>query len=292
MHVGKRWVGGFTKMTDAANEFYFDHKNMGQNSVPTQAERILLKRFPEYATTIPEHSMQLPERATTEVPKTKDNSSTQDLPSSEHANPEDTTQSEEGPSFGKQLAHYLTGMDIADPALIERIEQDQHVVREKYSLPPFVLKTVAPAEYERELHTLAQKHNIEIRSTHDFDAFFKEHPYAGGAHFEGAGIAVDVNKNESLEEYRLSLSRLEHELIHALQAKLSPRMPIEVMEYEAYIATGNTEVLKKERGLIEMLFSMLIGGSVLHWYSTQRNKSTPPWYKKPSHELGNTASGT
>jgi hypothetical protein len=69
-------------------------------------------------------------------------------------------------------------------------------------------------------------------------------------------------------------------------------MPIEVMEYEAYIATGNTEVLKKERGLIEMLFSMLIGGSVLHWYSTQRNKSTPPWYKKPSHELGNTASGT
>ncbi len=46
---GKEWDGRTTQMTDAASEFFFDHKGMGKNSVPSRAEKILMERFPEYA---------------------------------------------------------------------------------------------------------------------------------------------------------------------------------------------------------------------------------------------------
>lgn len=47
---GRKWDGGTTRMTDAASEFFFDHRGMGKNSVPSRAEKILAERFPEYAT--------------------------------------------------------------------------------------------------------------------------------------------------------------------------------------------------------------------------------------------------
>ena len=48
MH-GREWDGGTKRMTDAASEFYFDHRGMGKNSVPKRADKILVERFPEYA---------------------------------------------------------------------------------------------------------------------------------------------------------------------------------------------------------------------------------------------------
>lgn len=46
---GRKWDGGTTRMTDAASEFFFDHRGMGKNSVPRQAEKMLVERYPEYA---------------------------------------------------------------------------------------------------------------------------------------------------------------------------------------------------------------------------------------------------
>lgn len=46
---GRKWDGGTTRMTDAASEFFFDHRGMGKNSVPGRADKILAERFPEYA---------------------------------------------------------------------------------------------------------------------------------------------------------------------------------------------------------------------------------------------------
>lgn len=46
---GREWDGRTTQMTDAASEFFFDHRGMGKNSVPSRAEKILAERFPEYA---------------------------------------------------------------------------------------------------------------------------------------------------------------------------------------------------------------------------------------------------
>lgn len=46
---GRKWDGGTTRMTDAASEFFFDHRGMGKNSVPGRADKILAERYPEYA---------------------------------------------------------------------------------------------------------------------------------------------------------------------------------------------------------------------------------------------------
>jgi|GEM_PF-6647434 len=45
---GEKWNGRTTKLTEAADEFYFDHKGMGKSSVPSRADKILVERFPEY----------------------------------------------------------------------------------------------------------------------------------------------------------------------------------------------------------------------------------------------------
>jgi len=46
---GRKWDGRTTQMTEAASEFFFDHRGMGKSSVPGRAEKILAERFPEYA---------------------------------------------------------------------------------------------------------------------------------------------------------------------------------------------------------------------------------------------------
>lgn len=46
---GNEWDGRTTQLTEAGSEFYFDHRGNGKNSVPDQAERELLRRYPEYA---------------------------------------------------------------------------------------------------------------------------------------------------------------------------------------------------------------------------------------------------
>lgn len=50
-----------SRMTDQASEFFFDYKGMGKNSIPSQAEKILIEKYPEYA--------QKPREASAEVPK-------------------------------------------------------------------------------------------------------------------------------------------------------------------------------------------------------------------------------
>lgn len=46
---GEEWDGRTTTLTEKANEFFFDHQGFGKNSVPSQADKILADRFPEYA---------------------------------------------------------------------------------------------------------------------------------------------------------------------------------------------------------------------------------------------------
>ena len=46
---GKEWDGRTTQLTEAASEYFFDHRGMGKNSVPGRADKILAERYPEYA---------------------------------------------------------------------------------------------------------------------------------------------------------------------------------------------------------------------------------------------------
>ncbi len=131
----------------------------------------------------------------------------------------------------------------------------------------------APADYERALGKVAHEAGVEIRQRSDMGSFFREYPYAGGAHSpELSAVGVDIDRSNR-ESYEKGLGTLEHELIHALQEKYSPNMPIELMEYEAYVAGGNNEELKEFPEDTEaVLFQMLIGGSVRHWYTEMSKK--------------------
>lgn len=67
---GEEWNGRTTQMSDAANEFYFDHMGMGKSSVPSRADKILDERFPEYA-----QSKEKTEMKVVEVEKTTEQTS-------------------------------------------------------------------------------------------------------------------------------------------------------------------------------------------------------------------------
>ena len=45
---GEKWDGSTTRLTDKASEFFFDHRGKGMSAVPSQADKILAQRFPEY----------------------------------------------------------------------------------------------------------------------------------------------------------------------------------------------------------------------------------------------------
>ena len=55
---GKEWDGRTTQMTEAASEFFFDHRGMGKNSVPGRADKVLAERYPEYAEKAKEETKQ------------------------------------------------------------------------------------------------------------------------------------------------------------------------------------------------------------------------------------------
>jgi|GEM_PF-3138938 len=185
---------------------------------------------------------------------------------------------EEISSFGTQLLEHLTGLKIDDPNILERLIEDKQKVRAKYNLPPEAMARIFPAQYESRLRDLAKKFKTNIRSKVEFEEFFKEHPYADAFNDSPEKrIVVDVKSNESLREYTRSLGVLEHELIHAMQGVSSPGMPIEVQEYEAYLAANfhSLEELRNDpekKEVLDTLFTYHVGSSVNHWYQEESDK--------------------
>ncbi len=173
--------------------------------------------------------------------------------------------------YANKLSEHLLGLKTNDPKIVERLIEDQNIIRAKYNLPPRKAISNLP-EYERLLRNIAQSIGVSIKEKSECGKFFEENS-VGGVHFENDNkIGVNINKNTK-QSYTNSLNSLEHELIHALQHHFSPRMPIELMEYEAYIAGGNNEFLRESPEGVEVVFSDLIGASIRWWYSQEsKNK--------------------
>ncbi|MBP9760522.1 MAG: hypothetical protein KBD24_04150 [Candidatus Pacebacteria bacterium] len=184
---------------------------------------------------------------------------------------------------GGRLLEYVTGLTLENPeAVVDRLTQDQKVIRAKYGLPERTMRFDAPAEYERILRAKAKEYGVEIRSPMEFGSFFKDHGYAGGIHDElGKRVGVGFAGIGSSDNYQKWLGVLEHEIIHAGQKKHSPDMPIEGKEYEAYVADSSFRHLRGKsqeemRRSLELYFSFLMGGSVRHWYDEKsRGQKTP-----------------
>ena len=182
--------------------------------------------------------------------------------------------------YGSRLAEYITGMRPEDEKMVDRLAEDQKVIRAKYHLPA-IGEISLLTDYERYLRQRAEELGVEIRPTSACGDFFKEYPMAGGVSFGNEKrIGMNVVKDDA-DTYKRSLAILEHELIHALQAKDSPLMPIELKEYEAYIARGNMDYLRTNQRAIEAVFGLLIGSSVNMWYSSRskqlQSEIEPEW---------------
>ncbi|MFA6416557.1 MAG: hypothetical protein WCW56_03745 [Candidatus Paceibacterota bacterium] len=105
--------------------------------------------------------------------------------------------------------------------------------------------------------------------------YFYDDSIASAAFFEERNnIGIDIKK-QTLDSYTGSLGELEHEVIHAIQQKESQSMPIELREYEAYIAGANVDYLQENPEVIKMLFQHMVGGSVSSWY--QEEGTRPKW---------------
>lgn len=169
-----------------------------------------------------------------------------------------------------KLAEYIIGMSPEDPAIIDRLIEDQKIIRSKYGLPD--KEVISPGEYEYVLRNLARSLGVTIQEKSECGNFFEEYSQAGAVNFdEEKKIGVSIDKND-LQAYVSGLNQLEHELIHSLQHERSPRMPVELMEYEAYIAGGNNELLREHPEMAKMVFEYLIGNSVKVWYDLESKK--------------------
>ncbi len=195
-----------------------------------------------------------------------------------------------------QLAEYVTGLRPENEEILDKLSYDQEKVRVKYGLPSIDWVCENPTEYERFLKDIAKKKKVHIRNKLDCDKLFSEDNDIGAVYlYERRAIGVDIDeKNE--KTYLASLFTLEHEIIHSLQDIKFSRLPIEVVEYEAYVAALDLEYLEEEPEEIGWNFfgGNYVGGSVKRFYergNEERNKNgediIEPEWKDPEFFLKN-----
>lgn len=172
-----------------------------------------------------------------------------------------------------RLCEYITGLQLDDPALIDRIVEDHKIIRSKYGLPSRDAVFDDPTGYERLLHEIAAELGVTVTDTSDCSNLLQMLPEIEAAYMNrGKRIAADVDRS-NVNLYTYSLLALEHECIHAAQFSHSPSMPHEAKEYEAFIAGGSMRVLTQNPEVIEMVFRM-IDSSVTTFYG---KRHIPEW---------------
>jgi len=195
-------------------------------------------------------------------------------------------------SVGSRLAEYITGLKSDNVEIVDRLIEDQKVIRTKYGLPALDIRYNMPAEYERSLKDLAKKYKVDIRSTLEYGKYFKENPSSDAVYSKEPArgdVFSDINKKD-LNSYLSSLKSVEHELIHAMQEIKFPRMPIELSEYEAYIGSMNLETFQEHPENVDPFFEYFICGSVREWYdsmSKEKEQNVSPEWEDPEFFLKN-----
>lgn len=171
----------------------------------------------------------------------------------------------------ENLCQFLTGFSLTPenyPKIIQKLRTDRDIVRKKYRLPPLEMLKDNPREFERSLKEIARRIGVTILPRIACGSFFEETHTAMAVFLPSSDtgsiedkIGVDI-KDETLAELIKSLLALEHELIHAQQHVRYPRMPLEVSEYEVYVASVNLEALEEDPTLIkDAFFDFFVGGS-------------------------------
>jgi hypothetical protein len=172
---------------------------------------------------------------------------------------------------------------IDDPEFMKALINDNAIIRQKYNLPPIELQRNNPGEYVYTLSNQAEQSGIPVVDIRNLEKFVRENPEAGAVYVSGSGSSfgsgpfIAVNPSEDLVA---QASVLNHEYIHAMQNVKYPGMPIEVMEYEAYVGQATNPIVRlwgDYRG--DWLFGRTINGSS-YWYYQQLG-TIPSWAINP-----------
>lgn len=142
--------------------------------------------------------------------------------------------------------------ELRKKILGQRRVEVQATIRAKYRLPPRDMRFEDTTEYIRRLREIAEENGVDIRHGYEFQQFFDETPDAGAVFMPKYNAAV-VPLSEDLIKLA---GYLEHEIIHGLQYKFYPRLTLRMMEYEAYVAGGNTRVLVSDPSIFGLMVNM------------------------------------
>lgn len=176
-----------------------------------------------------------------------------------------------------QACEYVTGMLPDNPKLLDRLIEDQFIIRQKYGLPSVEIFKNDPTEYERRIRGSAEKAGIRVIPKSECGNYFEEFSDADAVTLKGERIGVNIRRNDELKLYKRDLVSLEHEYVHSQQRLKYPELPPELIEYEAYVINYDISKLKElppeDRAFI--IFGYLFLGSVRHIY--QRRGQEIPW---------------
>lgn len=174
----------------------------------------------------------------------------------------------------ENLAKGITGIEIGDAEMTPRLLDDHYSLKQKYNLPDRGLRFENPNEYINQLNKIAKDNGIPIRDASEWESFFQNHP--AGAVFDDSGKQIFVDFRTAIDDPLTYSGLLEHELVHALQNRRYPGMPVEVMEYEAYITANMSlaNVKSDPKNIQETIFNN-IEFSVDHWYKEKGLQN--PW---------------
>jgi hypothetical protein len=193
-------------------------------------------------------------------------------------------------SDSSKLAEYITGLKPDNPKMVERLIEDQKILRERYKLLDKDVRLETPGDYENYLRKIAQLNDIQINPKSDCGSFFENYSDANAVYLSGGKIGVNIDKNNK-DKYSEDLLHLEHEIIHGLQDKYYPNKPIELREYEAYVAVGNNEYFVDNPEQVKpVLFDFFMGGSVEIDYkmaSERTGEEREPVWKNSEYFLKN-----
>ncbi len=164
----------------------------------------------------------------------------------------------------------VTGYNIDDGMLPTVMARDSRIVKTKYGIPSSELNNSNPYEYKNQLIAIAKANDIDIIPSYQ-TTFFDKCTIAGGVCFDAGDVfartTVVIKEGDDLiRDNRI----LTHELVHGLQNKKYPSMPIEVREYEAYLSEMNPIKIETIMDPADANFQAgFMRGSVNYWYEQQ-----------------------
>jgi len=141
------------------------------------------------------------------------------------------------PSSEDNLCRILTGISYEeDPeGVINKMISDRNEIYKKYGIP-LSGEYKDSREYAKVLLDMAKNSDIPVSLVDPIA--LKKHGVGAGITQQGKIVAstIDLNSCTDIEAYNWAV-KFGHELIHAVQQKHDPSIPIEQAEYEAYILT-------------------------------------------------------